>query len=77
MPIIPSHGKLKQEDHAFEDSWGYITRPCVNHKDSNNCQSLAGFHPSGSVLIMVGGACISSGMHSHPKQHDCIFFFFF
>jgi hypothetical protein len=28
IPITPTHGRLRQEDHEFDASLGYILKPC-------------------------------------------------
>lgn len=30
-PVIPSHGRLRQEDHKFEASQGFLPSPCLKH----------------------------------------------
>jgi hypothetical protein len=32
ISVIPAFGRLKQEDHEFEDSLGYIVRTCLLKK---------------------------------------------
>jgi hypothetical protein len=31
-PVTPLEGRLRQEDHEFEDRLVYITRPCLQKK---------------------------------------------
>jgi hypothetical protein len=33
MPIIPALGRLRQEDHKFEDRLRYVARPCLKKKE--------------------------------------------
>jgi hypothetical protein len=32
MPVIPALLRLRQEDHKFKTSLGYIARPCLEKK---------------------------------------------
>jgi hypothetical protein len=34
MPIIPAFRQMKQEDHKFEASLGYTTRPCLKRENN-------------------------------------------
>jgi hypothetical protein len=34
MSAIPALGRLRQEDHQFEVSMGYVTRPCLKNKNN-------------------------------------------
>jgi hypothetical protein len=31
MSVIPALGRLKQENHDYEATLGYIARPCLNN----------------------------------------------
>jgi hypothetical protein len=33
MPVIPALRRLRQEDHEFKTSLGYIARPCLKIKE--------------------------------------------
>jgi hypothetical protein len=33
MPVIPTLGKLRQEEHKFKASLDHIVRPCVKKKE--------------------------------------------
>jgi hypothetical protein len=36
LPVSPALGRLRQEDHKFENSLGYITRLCLKKTKNKN-----------------------------------------
>jgi hypothetical protein len=43
MSAIPALGRLRQEDHQFEVSMGYVTRPCLKNKNKNKKKTKQNF----------------------------------
>lgn len=39
MLIISALGRLRKEDHKFEDSLGYIGKPCLVHQKKKKKKS--------------------------------------
>jgi hypothetical protein len=83
MPVIPALGRLKQENHEFEATLGYIVRSCFKKTNQTNKQTKNSYSPAMKKIFLSHKALpilLLSVFEVHQATHffslylkDCCF----